>query len=279
MTIPIRQSTASQQIPLGYFLDPSDGDTEETSLTIANTDIKLWKHGATTLANKNSGGATHISNGIYYCVLDATDSNTLGGLVIFVHVAGALAIRVECEVMTANRFDALVLGTDVLHADMTKCGGNDVAAGAIPNAAADAAGGLPISDAGGLDLDTKLANTNEITVARMGALTDWIDGNRLDLLLDAILNDTGTNGVVVAPASKTGYALSSAGVDAIQDDIIEGTLTSRQIQRILLAGLAGKTAGGGTATLTFQDAADTKPRITATVDVDRNRTTITLDGT
>lgn len=57
---------------------------------------------------------------------------------------------------------------------------------ALPAAAADAAGGIPISDAGGLDLDTKLANTNEVTVARMATLTDWINGGRLDLLLDAI---------------------------------------------------------------------------------------------
>lgn len=57
---------------------------------------------------------------------------------------------------------------------------------ALPAAAADAAGGLPISDAGGLDLDSKLAATNEVTAARMGALTDWINGGRLDLLLDAV---------------------------------------------------------------------------------------------
>ena len=57
---------------------------------------------------------------------------------------------------------------------------------ALPNAAADAAGGLPISDAGALDLDAKLAHTEEITAARMGALTDWIDGGRLDLLIDGI---------------------------------------------------------------------------------------------
>jgi hypothetical protein len=61
---------------------------------------------------------------------------------------------------------------------------------ALPAAAYDAAGGLPISDAGGLDLDAKLANTNEITAARMGALTDWIDGGRLDLLLDACATAT-----------------------------------------------------------------------------------------
>ncbi|KKK65246.1 hypothetical protein LCGC14_2976080, partial [marine sediment metagenome] len=57
---------------------------------------------------------------------------------------------------------------------------------ALPNAAADAAGGLPISDAGGLALDTQLAATNEVTAARMATLTDWINGGRLDLLLDAI---------------------------------------------------------------------------------------------
>ncbi len=60
---------------------------------------------------------------------------------------------------------------------------------ALPAAAADAIGGLPISDAGGLDLDAKLAATNEVTAARMAALTDWIDGNRLDLILDIIAAD------------------------------------------------------------------------------------------
>lgn len=55
----------------------------------------------------------------------------------------------------------------------------------LPNAVADGAGGLPISDAGGLDMDSIKTDTA------------------------AILADTGTDGVVVAAASKTGYALSS----------------------------------------------------------------------
>jgi hypothetical protein len=122
MGIALRQSTASQEIPLGYFLDSTNGDTEETGLTIANTDIKLWKAGATTLANKNSGGATHISNGLYYAVLDATDTDTLGPLVIFVHVAGALAVRVECEVYPANVYDSL-FSTDKLEVDIKEIGG------------------------------------------------------------------------------------------------------------------------------------------------------------
>ena len=121
--IPLKQSTASQEVPLGYFLDSTDGNTEETALSIANTDIKLWKAGATSLANKNSGGATHMANGLYYAVLDATDTDTLGPLVIFVHVAGALPIRLECRVMPANIYEALVTGTEWLEATTLR---NDV---------------------------------------------------------------------------------------------------------------------------------------------------------
>ena len=47
----LKQSTASQEVPLGIFVDSGDGDTEEPSLTISNTDIKIWKTGATTLAS------------------------------------------------------------------------------------------------------------------------------------------------------------------------------------------------------------------------------------
>ena len=98
---------------------------------------------------------------------------------------------------------------------------------ALPNAAADAAGGLPISDAGGLDLDTKLANTNEVTVARMGALTDWIDGGRLDLLLDAIPTTAmrGTDSAALASVCTEGRlaeldaANVPADIDTLKTDI------------------------------------------------------------
>jgi hypothetical protein len=114
MSIKLRQATAGQEVPLGPFLDSTDGDTEETGLTIANTDILLWKCGATTLVAKNSGGATHISNGIYYAVLDATDTVTAGSLKIFVHMAGALFVTLTCEVLPANVYDSLVAGSDSL---------------------------------------------------------------------------------------------------------------------------------------------------------------------
>lgn len=124
----LKQSTASQEVPLGYFVDSTDGNTEETALTIANTDIKVWKTGATTLASKNSGGATHISNGIYYAVLDATDTDTLGPMVIFVHMTGALTVRLECLVVTAAAYDVLTAVTGDAYARLGAPAGASISA-------------------------------------------------------------------------------------------------------------------------------------------------------
>ena len=107
----LRQSTASQEIILGPFLDSGDGVTAETGLTIANTDIKLFKGGATSEANKNSGGATHIASGRYYAVLDATDTDTLGNLVVNVVVSGALAVQSRFTVLPAAVYDAMIAGS------------------------------------------------------------------------------------------------------------------------------------------------------------------------
>ena len=87
------------------------------------------------------------------------------------------AVRVSTSATAADNLETAALAYSATRG---------LAGTALPAAAADAAGGLPISDAGGLDLDSKLANTNEVTAARMGALTDWINGGRLDLLLDAV---------------------------------------------------------------------------------------------
>jgi hypothetical protein len=124
----LRQSTTGQEVPLGYFLDSSDGDTEETGLTIANTDIKLHKTGATTLADKNTGGGTHISNGVYYATFDATDTDTLGPMAVFVHVSGALAVRLECLVVTSARYDVMTGATANTPSDLVQISGDSTAA-------------------------------------------------------------------------------------------------------------------------------------------------------
>lgn len=128
MSIALKQSTASQEIYLGVFVDEVDGYTPETALTIANTDIKLGLAGGTTLTNKNSGGAAHISGGIYSAVLDATDTATLGPIMIYVKVAGARFVLLECCVYSANVYDSIIGNTDLLQVDSAQIQGSATAA-------------------------------------------------------------------------------------------------------------------------------------------------------
>lgn len=117
------------------------------------------------------------------------------------------------------------------------------------------------------NVDAILVDTGTTLPSNLSTMEGKID--TVDSNVDAILTDTGTDGV----------ELTTSAVDAILDEVVEGTMTLRQMLRVMLAALAGKSTGGGTATITFQDVGDTKARITATVDSSGNRTSITTDGT
>lgn len=89
------------------------------------------------------------------------------------------------------------------------------------------------------------------------------------------------DGAITAAKVATGAidadALAADAVDEILDEVVEGSITLRQALRLFLAVLAGKSAGGGTTTVTFRDLADTKNRISATVDANGNRMAVTRD--
>ena len=102
----LRQSTASQTVLIGPFIDDTDFVSLETGLTINNTDVKLSKNGATGV-NKNSGGGTHRNNGMYSFTFDATDSNTVGELAGSISVTGALIVTFKFTVLEAKVYDAL----------------------------------------------------------------------------------------------------------------------------------------------------------------------------
>jgi hypothetical protein len=78
----------------------------------------------------------------------------------------------------------------------------------------------------------------------------------------------------------TAYATAAAAlVDAVHDEAVDGATTFRESTRLQNAALAGKASGLGTTTAVFRDLADTKNRISATVDADGNRTAVTRDVT
>src|SRR5262245_35915057 len=101
----LKQSTASQSRALGPFVDDTDFKTAETGLTVANTDIKIFKNGAASV-NKNSGGGTHRTNGVYGVTFDATDTDTVGEFMVSVVVSGALPVFHKFTVLEEAVYDA-----------------------------------------------------------------------------------------------------------------------------------------------------------------------------
>ena len=102
----LRQSTAGQSVVVGPFISSTDGVTPLTSLTIANTDVKLMKSGGSA-ANKNSGGGTHRINASYALTFDATDTSAVGELAGSIAMAGALIVPFKYYVLEEVVFDKL----------------------------------------------------------------------------------------------------------------------------------------------------------------------------
>jgi len=137
------------------IVDSADG-TPETGVAYNTSGIDLWyrREGAVktsiteaTLSALNDahsdGGILHIGDGYYRLDLpDAAVATGANGVAVGGTVTGMVVIGCYVPLVNWNPYDSVRGG-------MT----------ALPNAAADAAGGLPISDAGGLDLDVLLTDT------------------------------------------------------------------------------------------------------------------------
>jgi len=118
------------------------------------------------------------------------------------------------------------------------------------------------------------ADTDNIQIRLPAALV----GGRMDVNVGAIAAGAITAAAIATDAVDAN-ALAANAVDKILDDVVEGTITLRQMLRGFASALLSKTSGSTTATLVFQDIGGTKPRITATVDVSGNRNAVTLDLT
>jgi len=215
MAVALKLATASQEIFLGVFVDEVDGYTPETGLTPANTDIKLGVNGATTLANKNSGGATHISGGIYSAVLDATDTATAGPLMIYVKVAGARFVLLECCVYPAKVYDSLFAGTDNLEVDAIQIAGSTTAATRQSQILLDAVSGVSTVQAA--PAPTNIAFAGSLTGAsypnngfRNAALV-WLTGSNVGLTPRVCSGFTSSSGLTTISSSQPLQFVPSAG--------------------------------------------------------------------
>lgn len=215
----LRQSTANQSVVIGPFVDATDGNTAETGLTIANTDIRLSKNGG-NIVGKNSGGGTHDELGYYTITLDATDTNTVGRLQLMVHVSGALPVYHEFQVLEEAVYDAMFASSApgyVANApvNVAQISGDGTAADNL-EAALDGTGGVTLS----ADLDGDVSGV-------VGAVAGNVGGN-----VAGSVGSIGAGGITATSIASNALTLAKfasdilAALGIVASGTLSGTHTS-----------------------------------------------------
>lgn len=134
MTSILRQSTA-RTILFGPIVDSVDA-TVETAQTIVQADRQLSKEGAAFAQTTDTVNATHRRNGHYSCSLSATDTNTVGELVLEILKTGCAPYWKTFEVLPAQVFDARyvhpLIGQAIVYGQLQS---GNATSGALPAAA------------------------------------------------------------------------------------------------------------------------------------------------
>ena len=206
----------STDVTTYFVLRLAASGVEATGLTITNFDLQYTRSGVVPTAKVDATAlaATDSAHGDNQAIeIDATDqpglyrvdwpdaafASGVREVILTVKCATAFTEHLRVEIVGYNPADGVRLGLT-----------------ALPNAAADAAGGLPISDAGGLDLDGELngiqADTEDIQSRLPAALTG--DGNiKADAL--RISGDATAADNVELFFDGTGYDATNSTVGAV----------------------------------------------------------------
>ncbi len=212
----LRQSTAVD-ILLGPFLDETTGKDAEAGLTILRADVKLSKNGQ-GLAQKTEASQSQAdgSDGYYNCVLDTTDTNTVGQLTLIVHESGALPVRLDYHIVEEAVYDAMYGGSaagpllaagTLANVTTTATVSNDVTTDSASRTASKA-------DVSALATGTNVTDAHSTTDGKIDTTDGLIGTAQSDL--DKL---TGTDGATLASAQGN-YAPNKVVPDAA------GTLAS-----------------------------------------------------
>ena len=122
----LRQSTAVDVL-IGPFVDSTDGYTAETGVSPS---VSLSKTGQALAAKNDATTPVHDANGYYNCELDATDTNTVGTLVLIVPGdATSLPVRHEFQVIEEAIYDGIYAASaNAVPADVVEISGDSTAA-------------------------------------------------------------------------------------------------------------------------------------------------------
>lgn len=237
----LKQSTVYTRVFL--MVQSSDHVSGIAGATVA---VSLSKAGGAFAAA--GGTVSEIGNGFYKIALTAADTNTLGDLAFHATATGADPTDFIDQV-AAN-----ILG-DALPANVVQWNGGAVAA--------PASAGIP-------DVNVKNWNNH-------AALSD---GNNLPKVdLEDIAGSAVDTGAAQLGVTVVGYAAGEDPGTLVLDaaDGLEAGVTVRQGLRYSAAALAGVLAGAATTNVTIAGIGNAStPRISATVDGNGNRSSVTL---
>jgi hypothetical protein len=206
----LRQSTAVD-IAIGPFVDATDGVTAETGLTISQADVRLKKNnGAWAQVNDNTS-ATHEENGWYEKELDATDTNTVGILIVAVAESGALPVWHEFQVLEEAVYDALFAASAAGY-------------GTAQTGDSFARLGAPVGASISADVAGVQSDTNDIQTRLPAALV----GGRMDANMGAVSGDA-----TAADNIETAFD-DTAGAVPWQGIVDQGTAQSATATTIVL---------------------------------------------
>ena len=143
----------------------------------------------------------------------------------------------------------------------------------------DTATAVSQTAAAAIRADVGLASANLDT--QLSTIASYVDTEIGTLQTTATAIKAKTDNLPAAPAAVSDIPTANQNADALLDraDGVETGFTFRQSLRLYNSVLLGKVSGAGTGTEVFRDLADTKARITATVDANGNRSAITRDAT
>ena len=171
-------------------------------MTITQPDIRLKKNGAAWAQKAAAQTLAHEENGWYEVTLDATDTDTIGHLLVAIHESGALPVWQEYHVLAANVYDSLFgAATDKLDVNVEEWNTTTVPA--------EHTAGFPvvtIKDGTG----TGEINTNAGAVALVDLVTTTTTAT----------NVTTVNGLAAGVITATSIATGAIDADAIALDAV-----------------------------------------------------------
>lgn len=301
---PVKIGTAFSH-SFGPFISSTDGATLMSALAIGCTDIRLSKNGSAAYVSKSTATTpAYVELGYVNVTFSATDLETAGhtrAMISLTSAGGALPVWEDFWVSeTSDIALTLTSGMKSVYAQST-----DIST-LLTNVASIQAKttNLPSSPASSTsilawamstDMATALTNITAIqakttnlpaTPASSTSILSWAMSTDMATALTALTAiQAKTTALPASPASSTsftGVAMTtdipaSTGIaDDVWDAISETTESYGAQMRLTRAALAGKASGGGTASITYRDAADAINRLTLTATTDGNRTSVTI---